>query len=119
MQRNRLAFDLKANILYHADLPHQRNIMEDLNPETEQTPVVLINGVEYNSAAATQETSEVIQDISTVQNRMNVIKADYDIMGIARQALLAKVSLSIEDGTSGLQAIEETVPDAETPAEVV
>ncbi len=119
MQRNRLAFDLKANILYHADLPHQRNIMEDLNPETvaPETRMVVINGVEYNATGASEEVNSLIQDITTVQTRMNQIKADYDIMGIARQALLAKVSQSIEDGTSGLQAIEET--ETETLAEVV
>lgn len=78
------------------------------------TPVVVIGGVQFDATAATPEVQALIQDLSTVQVEMNRIKISYDITGIARQALLGNISNAIASGESGLVEIELEAEASET-----
>jgi len=76
------------------------------NIEDMAKAVVVINGVEYDASAASEEAMALIQDLGTVQTEMQRIKISYDIAAIARQSLLGNISNAIASGESGLVVIE-------------
>ena len=76
-------------------------------------PVVVIGGIQYDTAEATDQTKALIRDLTTVQMEMSKYKISYDIAQIAKQSLLGNISNAIAMGESGLVELE--VPEA--PAE--
>jgi hypothetical protein len=74
--------------------------------EETQTPIVIIDGVQYDISDATPETAALINDLSTIQMELNRLKTSYDIASIARQTILGEVSKKIASGDSGLVALE-------------
>ena len=79
-----------------------------------QNPVITVDEVNYDTSKASEATQAMIQDITTVQGKMNDYKVQYDIAGIARQSLIDKIKEMVESGESGLVAIEDETTESES-----
>ena len=76
------------------------------------TPIVTINGIQYDASNANQQTAALIQDLATIQAELSRIKTSYDITNIARTALLEGIKKLIEAGDSGLVEIQQENQEA-------